>query len=291
MWDGGRRTDTYRAKHRILGENLSLARQYFYTNAIWNDLGFKDRQPSAGYPSWLETLLRSSHIYFARGEHDRALVTLRDRGHVIGLPLINGGRGQHMNNPYFPVPYSTGLLSGSADATYPQLVPRFTLADGTVLMPLAWFKDIEVRHEPGRTTVTYRLDEMDGMGEEAPHKDGRIRARTRYVFTPGRIERQDEYSFAPELAGAVEMEFASFSRSPADAGASAVTFGQGEVRSFAASGFDGCRGEPVAAAPYQAPSGPLHSRVVCRSAQRPLGSSLSLNWVITYDAKAATQAD
>jgi hypothetical protein len=44
-----------------------------------------------------------------------------------------------MHNPYFPVPYSAGMLSGSADATYPHLVPRFTLADGSVLMPLAWF--------------------------------------------------------------------------------------------------------------------------------------------------------
>jgi hypothetical protein len=291
MWDGGRRTDTYRAKHRILGENLSLARQYFYTNAIWNDLGFRDRRPTDGYARWLTSLPRSSHIYFARGEYDRALVTLRDQGHVIGLPLINGGRGQHMNNPYFPVPYSTGLLSGSADATYPHLVPRFTLADGSVLMPLAWFKDVQVRHDPGRTTVTYRLDEMDGMGGEAPRKDDRIRVQTRYVFTPGRIERYDEYSFAAGLAGAIDLEFASFSRDPAAEGSNAVTFGQGEVRSFAASGFDGCRGEPVAAAPYQAPSGPLHSRVTCRSAERPLGSALSLKWVITYDKKAATQAD
>jgi hypothetical protein len=30
--------------------------------------------------------------WFARGRFDRMLLTLRDRGHVIGLPLINGGQ-------------------------------------------------------------------------------------------------------------------------------------------------------------------------------------------------------
>lgn len=158
-------------------------------------------------------------------------------------------------------------------------------------MPLAWFRNVEVRHAADRTIVTYRLDEMDRMGEDAPRKDDRITAQIRYTFRPGRIERQDEYQFAAGLAGAVEMEFASFSEGPAAAGPSAVTFGRGEVRSFAATGFDNCRGAPVAGPPYQAPSGPLHSRVVCRSADRPLGNSLSLNWVITYGPKLATQVD
>ncbi len=45
LWEHGRRTDAYRGKHRILGENLSLARQYIYTSAIWDQLGFKDKAP------------------------------------------------------------------------------------------------------------------------------------------------------------------------------------------------------------------------------------------------------
>ena len=42
MWDKGRKTDDYRGKNRILGENLSLARQYIYTDAEWNALGYRD---------------------------------------------------------------------------------------------------------------------------------------------------------------------------------------------------------------------------------------------------------
>jgi len=45
LWDGGRRTDAYRGKFRILGENLSLGHQFLYTNEAWNTLGFKDVSP------------------------------------------------------------------------------------------------------------------------------------------------------------------------------------------------------------------------------------------------------
>ena len=42
LWDGGRRTDDYRGKFRILGENLSLGHQYVYTNAAWNRMGYQE---------------------------------------------------------------------------------------------------------------------------------------------------------------------------------------------------------------------------------------------------------
>ena len=35
LCDHSRKTDAYRGKHHILGENLSLSHQLFYTNAIW----------------------------------------------------------------------------------------------------------------------------------------------------------------------------------------------------------------------------------------------------------------
>jgi len=45
LWDAGRRTDDYRGKFRVLGENLSLAHQYVYTNSLWSAMGFKDKMP------------------------------------------------------------------------------------------------------------------------------------------------------------------------------------------------------------------------------------------------------
>lgn len=66
LWDHGRKTDAYRGKHRILGENLSLAHQLLYTNAIWNRLGYHDATPDPGFENWLGALPRSQTNWFAR---------------------------------------------------------------------------------------------------------------------------------------------------------------------------------------------------------------------------------
>ncbi|WP_213981207.1 hypothetical protein [Sphingomonas sp. dw_22] len=282
LWDDGRRTDAYRGKHRILGENLSLARQYIYTNAIWNELGYRRRAASAGYAAWLGTLPPVTLTWFARGAHDRALLTIRDGAHVIGLPLLNGGDGQHMNNPYFPVPYAAGMLSGSADATYPHLVPRFTLADGSVLMPLAWFRDVKLVRQGKRTILTYRLDAMDRMGGKDSVADKRVAVETRYEFTPGGIVRTDRYRAAKPLdIRAIDMEFASFSGQPVVQGGD-IRFGQGEVTGFSAQGLDRCEARPASGAPYQAPSGPFATRIACHSGALRLDKPLILGWTIRY---------
>ena len=93
------------------------------------------------------------------------LLTLRAGGRVIGLPLVNGGHSQHMNVPYFPIPFSPGMLDGVADGTEPFLLPRFELDDGSVLMPLAYFRDIAVSTAGQRTQVRYRQTESGSHGQ------------------------------------------------------------------------------------------------------------------------------
>ncbi|WP_254518427.1 hypothetical protein, partial [Salmonella enterica] len=88
------------------------------------------------FQAWLDRLPKRTVTWFARGRYDRLVVTLRDGGHVIGLPIINGGEGQHMNTPYYPIPFSPGMLQGVADGVFPQLLPRLTLEDGARLAPL-----------------------------------------------------------------------------------------------------------------------------------------------------------
>jgi len=78
LWDKGRRTDAYRGKHRILGENLSLLHQHIYTSNLWAGMGYRDTPPSPAFDAWLQTLPRFTLTWFARGEHDRALLTFRD---------------------------------------------------------------------------------------------------------------------------------------------------------------------------------------------------------------------
>lgn len=270
MWAPGRKTDAYRGKHRILGENLSLSHQLIYTNALWNRRGWANREPDTGFAAWLQTQPRSTTTWFARGEHDRLLVTYRDGDRLIGLPLINGGPTQHMNNPYFPVPFSPGVLSGAADETWPHLVPRVTLSDGSVLMPLAWFTNVEVEVEGPRTIITFEQSEWDRMGEVAPRRDDRLSIRTRYVLEPGAISRRDtiEADAGVEIRH-IDLDFASFSEAP-ERTAGGITFGTGEVRSFAATGLS-CTAGPADPVHHVAPTAPFRTYVECDTGTgRPL---------------------
>lgn len=283
MWGQGRRTDAYRGKHRIFGENLSLARQYAYTNAIWNDLGYRGTAPDAGYARWLEGLPKVTTTWFARGAYDRAVVTIRDGGHVIGLPIINGAEGQHMHTPYFPVPQSTGFLQGSADGAFPQLLPRITLTDGAVLQPLAFFKGVRVTRRGVETEVRWRQDALDRMGEKDAVADPRVAIETRYRFLPGRIVREDRISPRPGVAiRDVAMEFATFSAAPGQRGASAVSFGQGEVDGFATAGFERCKAAPTTAPLYRATTGPFRTLVSCARGGGKPGAPMTLSWTLSY---------
>jgi hypothetical protein len=285
LWGQGRRTDAYRGIHRVFGENLSLARQHIYTNEIWNSRGYRNRQPDPAYPRWLMTLPRSATTWFARADHDRALVTVRDRGHVIGLPIINGAEGQHMNNPYFPVPFSAGMLQGSADASYPHLVPRITLSDGSALMPLAYFMDVEVTRSGAETHVRWRQNTLDLMGANDARPDKRVAIETRYVLAPGRITRTDRLLPAPGTKVArIDLEFASFSSAPVSRGKGQVAFKTGEVRGFATSGYGTCRATSPSQGVYQAPTGPFSTVVRCRQpAPREVRGAIPLSWILTYN--------
>ncbi len=284
LWGQGRRTDAYRGKHRIFGENLSLARQYIYTDAIWSELGYRDRMPAADYARWLDTLPKSTTAWFARGDNDRAVVTIRDRGRVIGLPIINGAEGQHMHNPYFPVPFSAGMLQGAADADYPQLVPKITLTDGSVLMPLAWFKDVQVAQRGAVTEVCWRQDALDRMGGKDAVADPRATILTRYVFAPGRITRTDTLAVkGADRIARIEMAFASFSAGAKVRSAGEVTFGDGEVRRLATAGYGTCIQETVARQPYRAPTGAFRSLVSCGLTPTVPAQGTELQWELSYN--------
>ncbi|HVZ30453.1 MAG TPA: hypothetical protein VG839_08675 [Asticcacaulis sp.] len=282
LWDNGRRTDAYRGKFRILGENLSLAHQYAYTSAGWNGLGFKEKTPAADWTKGIEALPRQMTTWFARGTYDRLLVTVRDKGHIIGLPVINGAETQHMHNPYFPIPYSRGMLEGVADGEAPLLVPQIVLKDGSVLMPLAFFRDAEVKTEGSKTTVRYHQAEMDRMGGRDAVADDRLSVATTYVFESGKITRTDTYTPKMPLdMQSIRMDFASFSSEPETKG-KAISFGQGAVTGFAAEGLQ-CKAEATNGNPdYQSDTGAMATVVHCTKDAATLAAPFTLKWTIQY---------
>jgi hypothetical protein len=283
LWDDGRRTDDYRGKFRILGENLSLAHQFVYTNEGWNAMGFKDKPAMANFEAALDTLPAQTVTWFATGAYDRMLLTRRDAGHIIGLPLINGGVGQHMHHPYFPIPFSRGMLEGVADGTKPVLVPQFTLTDGTVLMPLAFIQDARVDVRGSTTTVTYRQSQMDRLGKAVPVGDNRLAVTTTYTLEPNRLSRTDV--FVPKLPldiTAVRMEFAGFSTN-ATTSDNTTMFGSGAVTSFQVRGLDTCQSRTLERDhDYESDTGAMTSLVICSSGSSTVKGPLTITWSISY---------
>ena len=284
LWDNGRRTDAYRGKFRILGENLSLAHQLIYTNAAWNKLGFKDQIPSENFEAMVAELPSQKITWFSKGEYDRLLVSMRFGDRFISLPIINGGPGQHDHNPYYPIPFSPAMLEGVADGDAPIMVPRFTLADDSVVMPLSYFRDAKVETQGETTIVSWHQTELNRIGARNPMADKRMSVRTQYEFSPGVIRRTDVYTpTAPIEAKSIEMQFGTFSSQP-EVNGTVTTFASGTVRSFEVSGFSECGTEPVGDNnEYHTQIGAMQTIVNCRSAGANLLSDpFTLSWEIHY---------
>jgi hypothetical protein len=283
LWSRGRRTDAYRGPFRRFGENLSLAHQFSYTNAIWNELGYRDKPPVPDFARALHELPEQTVTWFARGEYDRVLLTRRDADHVIGLPLISGGTSQHMHSPYFPIPFSRGMLSGVADGTKPLLLPQFILNDGSRLMPLAFIRGVSITSQGRRTRVTYHQTELDRLGSESPTADQRLSVATTYVFDPTRITRTDIYTpKEPLQLTGIELDFGTFSQL-AHSGQHLVEFSGGAITSLQVRGLDSCRATAIDHDPdFESDEGPMTAKVVCTSPARIVSSPFTIGWTITF---------
>lgn len=286
MWGKGRRTDTYRGKHRILGENFSLLHQLIYTNDTWNKAGMKDAPPKADLQAWLDkTRPQFSTTTFAQGEYDRALTVFRDGRHIVSLNIINGGISQHDNSPYYPLPFAPGIVSGVADSgsAHPQLLPKFTMADGAQLIGTAWIKDIKTSQAGHRYTVSYRQDELDRLGKRSPVKDGRIKLQTTYTLEHGQLTRNDVYTpVGTQEVEKITLEFASFSEQPAIDG-STVTFAKGDVGEYSVSGLQQCQVAPTnGSKDYMAPYGAMKTLVTCSTGKLTMKEPLTIKWTIKY---------
>jgi hypothetical protein len=252
------------------------------TSQQWDRLGYRDRAPAEGFEAWLGTLPTHTVTWFARGDYDRALVTVRDRQRVLSLPVVNGGTGQHANTPYFPIPFSPGLVAGVADESFPQLVPELALADGTRLMPLAYARDLTVRREGEALVVRWRQAELDRLGGRAPVRDARVSAETTYRFEPGRITRTDRFSPAPGLGPIdVSLVFASFSEGASMAGP-AATFARGAAARFSVRGLPECAAVAVDDARYRSPGGPMRTLVSCRAERAAADQPVAVSWTLEY---------
>ncbi len=286
MWSKGRRTDAYRGKHRILGENFSLLHQLIFTTEMWNRAGMKGKVPKADLAAWLDrTQPKFSLTRFAVGEYERALAVYRDKGNVFSLNIVNGGPSQHDNSPYYALPFATNIIAGTADsgAKYAQLLPKFKLADGSELIGAAYIKSITDKREGKRHVVRYRQDALDKVGGNAPVKDERIGVSTVYTFESGILTRTDTYTpKAPLQVDALTLDFASFSGG-ATVNGTKVSFTDGKVKTFDTSGLAACKATPTGGEePFKANYGAMQTHVRCETNNFTFDKPLVVQWRMHY---------
>lgn len=283
LWENGRRTDGYRGKHRILGENFSLIHQLLETAQIWDDLGYADQViDDDRLEEHLARLPPVTLTRFADGEYARAALTVRDKGHVFSLWFVNGARNLYDTIPYYPAPFSSGLVESAANASWPQLVPRITFADGSVSMPLVFYKDLELKPQPDGYALSYRMPYLASAGSTDPAPDERVSVDTEIIFRAGKITRRDRFRLLrPAEWESIEVEFAV----PASLRANrAETFNfrtDGPI-TFVAHGFETCTIKDVSLdAVYRSPERRLQSSAVCSLPRRD-ESTTNTGWDLHY---------
>lgn len=302
MWEKGRRTDSYRGKARILGENLSLSHQLIYTNNLWKASGFAQKKPMATpqFVKYLETLPSSTLTRFAGFDgqpatYDRGLVTYRDGLRVISLPVVNGAATYHRTNPYFAIPHSYNMLSGVADTQWPQLQPKFTFENaGTpqALIPASYQKNLQTQASADGKLLQVSwdqdaLDRVAGTGSGGqPFKDTRITSSTRYNFEPGQITRVDTYTpTGPQAISKIELEFGSFSEGVTALGGNRFSYAGGDVTGFELEGLQECTVVDVSAdTNYNTPGGALKTSIRCSTPAFSFSQPLTIKWVLKYKA-------
>ena len=234
LWNKGRRTDGYRNKNRILGENLSLFMQVIDVIEQWKSLGYDCGAEEEG--SGLEGMYPDGLYFtrFAKDMYDRGLVICRRKGHVWSLPVICGGTPYYNKDAYLPVPRENGVLEAVPDVSHGALVPRIRLQDGQELMPICFADSIEPCGRDGIKIHYGRLCRLEGNSPEpwTESKDMEIEAETTYWFLDGRIRREDVLTIGGKLpVKEIRLCFDTFSENAAAEG-ERIDFLQGPIRSI-----------------------------------------------------------
>ena len=310
MWEKGRRTDNYRNKNRILGENLSLCMQMVNSFEHWEDAGYGDHELCENYAQRLERLDAYTYVPFSEGEMERGMAIVRDGCHVWSLPLINGGQKYYDKDPYMPVPFQNLVLEGVPECNHGQLVPQIFMENGDVVMPVAFCKKITPKIEESGMEIVCEMDaclmgegvfisgntRMDknlvdhsvaGGSKESqqPKRVEGISDVATYKFAKNRITREDVFTITgDQKVKKVRLVFLTYSKQPKTEGAF-VKFGQGVISGMCADGYEGCVvHEATKDGSFDTPHGRLNTEVVWEREGLEQTNSLKLSWTIEYSS-------
>lgn len=234
MWEKGRRTDSYRNKNRILGENLSLSMQVIDVIEQWRSLGYNIG--SDHIEENFKQLCPNGLFFtrFAQNVYDRGLIIYRKEGHVWSLPIISGGTPYYDKDAYLPVPRENGVLEAVPDVTHGSLVPQLVLENGQRLMPICFSSSIIPK---GANGFEIKFDHLCIVGENSPKawkgtEGQKINAVTTYRFLGREIEREDVFSIGNDMPlKEIYLCFDTFSEG-ASVDGNKVVFSSGPIKSI-----------------------------------------------------------
>ena len=311
MWEHGRKTDNYRNKYRILGENLSLSMQMVNSYEHWVKAGYKEKSICGDYAEKLQKLPSHMYVPFAKGEYDRGLVIVRDRDHVWSLPFINGGQRMYDKDPYLPVPFQYQVLQGVPEYCHGQLIPQLWMEDGEVLMPVSYMSGIWTKEKDGDFTVGCHFDALCRMGEgisvgggktadslvdnsvagnseenQRPKRVEGITNEVSYEFSHGEIKRTDHFKVTEALGDRkikkIRLVLLSFSEKPEVSG-DQVTFENGILTGMTAEGVGDCHAfAALDDGSFGTPMGRLNTEVVWSREVAPQETEIETTWTIRY---------
>ncbi len=284
MWEKGRKTDNYRNKNRILGENLALCMQMVNSIEHWDAAGYGSHEICGDFREKLRQLCPFYYIPFAKGQYERGLAIVRDGRHVWSLPLINGGTPYYDKDPYMPVPFENMVLQGVPECSHRQLVPQFLLENGEVLMPIAYFRTITHLETPKGAEIVCIMDELCRMGISAsPQKAEGVSVKTIYCFEKNRISRKDEIKMnGLYRVQKIRLVLLTYSDLP-EVKDQRVRFGEGVITSMQTQGYDTCTATAALEdGSFDTPHGRLGSEVVWEREAEPDEDSFSLGWQSEY---------
>lgn len=204
LWEKGRRTDGYRNKNRILGENLSLSIQVIIAEEQWERIGQTLKEEPENWEALADRTNRARLIRFTDEPLPRSLFIYRDGDNVWSLPVINGGDEYLDRDPYMPVPRCNGLLEAVPDCSHGAWIPCLHMANGTVLMPLGYAEDTCITENDGAVCKVHISQKgMVLAGKRPAQKENGVCIKTEYTFMPGKIVREDNITISQALIGEI----------------------------------------------------------------------------------------
>lgn len=209
LWEDGRETDSYRSKHRILGENFSLIHQHIYTQLIFQNLGFiSSSYTDSEYTLSLDKLEKGKlTIFNSDSEGGRqAVFTWRNSGRVFNFPLVNGEKynATGLYSPFLYTSYNHAKLNKVLD-----LIPIIELNSGKSLIGLGNYKKISLNLIDGKYELSWYQDILVDINEENYSYDG-IKFLSKIVFERNGILRKDYYVNGCEHIKSVRYTLYSF---------------------------------------------------------------------------------